>query len=102
MNKLLVVTLSAAAAWRAVPVPAAGAYAVLRTEGRSVVATDRIRLLAEPKSDGKVIGEYDRGARLNIIGQAQGTDYVYVSPCESCGNGFVQKREIQVKSRAQP
>lgn len=70
-----------------------------RAGGKLATTTDRVEVLAEPKPGSKVLGEYDKGAIMAVIGEAQGTGYLYVSPCNACESGFVSKAEFQAKTK---
>jgi hypothetical protein len=63
-------------------------------QGKLITLQRKVRVLAEPRSGSRSIGEYGKGALFAIGGQAKGSDYLYVSPCNACENGFVRKREL--------
>jgi hypothetical protein len=45
-------------------------------------------LLATPSRVGDVLGHYEAGTEVALVGTAEG-DYLYVSPCNACESGFV-------------
>jgi len=70
-----------------------------REAGKFVTTTDKIAVLDAPKAGSKVLQEYDKGAMMAVIGQATGTDYLFVSPCNACDHGYVLKSEFFAKSK---
>lgn len=74
-------------------------YQVDRSGGRLFTAVARVRVLAEPRPDARALAEYPKGAVFAVIGDAVGTDYVFVSPCSTCENGFVQLRDLKPRGR---
>ena len=70
-----------------------------RGGGQLATTTDKLQVLSAPKAGSKVLREYDKGAMMAVIGEATGTDYLYVSPCNACENGFVSKAEFQAKTK---
>lgn len=92
---------SAGLAWAEETAPAKqenGAYQVDRSDGRLFTAAARVRVRAEPRPDARVLAEYPKGAVFAIIGDAVGTDYVFVSPCPTCENGFVPLRDLKPRA----
>ena len=70
-----------------------------RGGGELYTTTEKLQVLAAPKADSKVLDEYDKGAIMVVIGEAKGTGYLYVSPCNACEKGFVSKAEFQAKTK---
>jgi hypothetical protein len=70
-----------------------------REGGKLFTTTEKLEVLAAPKAGSKVLGEYDKGAMMAVIGEATGTGYLYVSPCNACESGFVSKAEFQAKTK---
>jgi hypothetical protein len=54
-------------------------------------------VLATPSATGKVLGRYVAGTEVAIIGKACGAPYYYVSPCNACENGFVEKSAVRAE-----
>lgn len=75
-----------------------GSYQIDRSGGRLFTTVARVRVLAEPRLDARVLAEYPKGAVFAVIGDAVGTDYVFVSPCPTCENGFVPLHELKPRS----
>jgi hypothetical protein len=74
------------------PAQASGKFKIDRhLGGRLYTTTAAMDVLAEPKSGSKTLQRYQAGAIMAVIGEATGTDYLYVSPCNACENGFVAK-----------
>lgn len=69
-----------------------------RGGGRVVTTTGKLQVLSAPKAGSPVLDEYDK-AMMVVIGDATGTGYVYVSPCNACQSGFVSKTELQAKTK---
>lgn len=69
-----------------------------RGAGELATTTDKLQVLAAPRKGSKVLDEYDKGAMMAVLGEATGTGYLYVSPCNACENGFVLKTEFQSKT----
>jgi hypothetical protein len=73
-------------------------YSILRLrpplQGKLITLQRKLKVLAEPRAGSRSVGEYDRGAMFAIAGQAKGSNYLYVSPCNACEAGFVQKRVL--------
>lgn len=67
--------------------------------GQLFTTTDTLQVLSAPKADSKVLQTYDKGAMMAVIGEATGTGYLYVSPCNACENGFVSKTEFRAKTK---
>jgi hypothetical protein len=90
----------AAAADAAPAMPQTSKYKIdKRSGGQLFTTTDKLRVLSAPKAGSKVLQEYDKGAIMAVLGEATGTGYLYVSPCNACENGFVSKTEFQAKVR---
>jgi hypothetical protein len=53
-------------------------------------------ILATPAANADVIGRYESGWDVAIVGTAQDTDYYYVSACNACESGFVAKSAVRV------
>jgi hypothetical protein len=56
-------------------------------------------VLSAPKPGSKILQEYRKGAMMAVLGEATGTGYLYVSPCNACERGFVLKTEFQAKTQ---
>jgi hypothetical protein len=73
-------------------------YTILRLspplQGKLITLQRKLKVLAEPRAGSLGVGEYDRGSIFAIAGQAKGSDYLYVSPCNACEAGFIQKRVL--------
>jgi hypothetical protein len=69
-----------------------------RSSGELRTTTDKLKVLSAPKAGSKVLQEYDKGAMMAVLGEATGTGYLYVSPCNACANGFVSKTEFRAKT----
>jgi hypothetical protein len=67
--------------------------------GQLYSLTGPIEVYSDPTKKSDVIGEYEAGAMFVVIGQAVGTEYLYVSPCNACENGFVEKTDFFKKSK---
>ena len=70
-----------------------------RGGGQLFTTTDKLQVLSAPKAGSKVLDEYDKGAMMAVIGEATGTGYLYVSPCNACESGFVLKTEVEAKTK---
>ncbi len=67
-------------------------YKIDRSSGGQLYSlTGSIEVYSDPRKNSDIIGEYEVGAMFVVIGQAVGTEYLYVSPCNACENGFVEK-----------
>jgi hypothetical protein len=53
-------------------------------------------LRAAPIEDAPEVGRYAAGTEVEIIGTAEGGEYYYVSPCNACESGFVQRSAVAV------
>lgn len=53
-------------------------------------------VLAEPLPGAAVLDRYGAGVDAVIVGTAEDADYYYVSPCNACGNGFVEKAAVRL------
>jgi len=67
--------------------------------GKLYTLTGKIDVHSEPERASPVIGKYGKGSIFAVMGRARGTDYLYVSPCNACKNGFVRKSEFFKKVR---
>lgn len=63
-------------------------------QGKLITLQRKVKVLAEPRPGSRSVGEYGKGATFVIAGRAKGSDYLYVSPCNACQSGFVQKRVL--------
>jgi hypothetical protein len=82
------------------PVPQTSKYKIdERASGELVTTTDKLQVLSAPKVGSKVLDEYPKGAMMVVVGEATGTGYLYVSPCNACESGFVSKTEFQAKTK---
>lgn len=80
--------------------PPAAKYKIdKRNGGKLFTTTAKLEVLAAPKAGSRVLGEYDKGAMMAVIGEATGTGYLYVSPCNACESGFVSKGEFEAKTQ---
>jgi hypothetical protein len=70
-----------------------------RGGGQLFTTTDKLQVLSAPKAGSKVLQEYDKGAIMAVLGEATGTGYLYVSPCNACEKGFVLKTEFLAKAK---
>jgi hypothetical protein len=79
---------------------AADKYKIDKKGGGSLYTTTaRIDIFAEPKPESKKLATYDPGAIMAVIGEATGTGFLYVSPCNACDKGFVPKAEFLSKAK---
>jgi hypothetical protein len=86
------------AAHSASSAPAAAKYTIDRIAGGKLYTlTGKIAVHSGPTRRSAVIGTYGKGSIFAVMGQARGTDYLYVSPCNACRNGFVRKSELLQK-----
>jgi hypothetical protein len=80
--------------------PAAAKYTIDRNGGGKLYTlTGKIDVHSEPVRNSAVIGKYGKGSIFAVMGRARGTDYLYVSPCNACRNGFVRKSDFFKKAR---
>jgi hypothetical protein len=70
-----------------------------RGAGELFTTTDKLQVFAAPKAGSKVLQEYNKGAMMAVLGEATGTGYLYVSPCNACDSGFVSKIEFQARTK---
>lgn len=61
--------------------------------------TASIDVIAEPNPQSKKIATYQTGAIFATIGEAVGTGFLYVSPCNVCAKGYVKKTEFLSKAK---
>jgi hypothetical protein len=52
-------------------------------------------ILASPESDGQVLDTYPIDTAVVVIGNARGTPYKFVSPCNGCRRGFVDETALK-------
>ena len=64
-----------------------------------VTTTGKIDVYDAPKAGSKLLKTYDAGAWMTVLGEATGTEYLYVSPCNACESGYVAKSELRAKSK---
>jgi hypothetical protein len=60
------------------------------------VLHDATNVLATPAPDAIVVGHYDAGTEVAIIGTVEDADYYYVSPCNACESGFVPRKAVVI------
>ena len=79
---------------------AAESYKIDKKKGGKLCTTTApIDVVAQPKAGAKQLASYQPGAIMAVIGEAKGTGYLYVSPCNACDNGFVAKAEFLSKAK---
>lgn len=77
---------------------AADKYRIDKKNGGNLYTmTAKIDVLSEPKVGGKKLATYESSAMMVVIGEAKGTGFLYVSPCNACEKGFVPKAEFMSK-----
>jgi hypothetical protein len=54
-----------------------------------------VPVLASPAPDARVLERYPVDSEVVVIGDARGTPYKYVSPCNSCKNGFIDPAALR-------
>ena len=52
-------------------------------------------ILASPEPDGQVLDEYTVGNAVVVIGNARGSPFKFVSPCNACRRGFVDETALK-------
>jgi hypothetical protein len=75
-------------AYRAQMVDVRGNWVDLANDGLWTLAAD-VAVLASPSPDARVLQSYPAGTEVVVIGDARGTSYKFVSPCNACQSGFV-------------
>lgn len=91
----MVFSLPTSSMYPSPPMPITKKYSLDRKGwGNLCTTTASIKLLVDPRKDSKALQEYPAGAIMVVIGKAKGTDYLYISPCNVCENGFALKSEF--------
>lgn len=70
-------------------------YAVDVAPGGLWTLTRNAPILASPEPDGRVLDEYPIGTAVIVIGNARGSPYQFVSPCNACRRGFVETAALK-------
>jgi hypothetical protein len=51
-------------------------------------------LLESPAADAAILDHYPKGTEVIVIGRSRDTPYLYVSPCNACSNGFIDRAHL--------
>jgi len=57
--------------------------------------TRAIEVRATPTTDGAILDHYGADTEVVIRGQAEGRPWYYVSPCNACRSGFIEKSAVR-------
>ncbi len=57
--------------------------------------TGEVALRATPAPDAALLGRYAADTEVAILGEAQDAPYYYVSPCNACESGFIEKSAVR-------
>ena len=70
-------------------------YAVDVAPGGLWKLTRDAAILASPEPEGVALDEYPTGTAVVVIGNARGSPYKFVSPCNACRRGFVDEAALK-------
>jgi hypothetical protein len=70
-------------------------YAVDVAPGGLWTLTRDAPILASPEPEGHVLDEYTVGTAVVVIGNARGSPFKFVSPCNACRRGFVDETALK-------
>lgn len=70
-------------------------YAVDVAPGGLWTLTRDAPILASPEPEGQLLDEYPMGTAVVVIGNARGSPYKFVSPCNACRRGFVDETALR-------